>query len=159
MTYPVKRVKPEKIAVIHHCTQEDRVKRIELILVGNGHPEDGYVYKVIEMAKAITDINDKLTTISVKVTTLYDDSTGVKAIKSKSRTNFEAVIKILGVVLMLGMFVLGYFNLVSKSKELKEEVNLINTPVRTRSGVIEWYPSGVLIDSLNKVSNGTHTDP
>jgi len=151
MTYPVKRVKPEKIAVIHHCTQEDRVKRIELILVGNGHPEDGYVYKVIEMAKTISAINDKLTAISGTVTTLYDDSTGVRAVKTKAQTNFETVIKILGVVLMLGMFVLGYFNLVSKSKELKEEVNLINTPVRTRSGVIQWYPSGIVIDSLNKV--------
>jgi hypothetical protein len=141
MASPVKRVKAERVAVIHNCNQVER-------------PEDGYVYKVIEMAKAITAINDKLTAISGTVTTLYDDSTGMKAVKSKSRTNFEAVIKILGVVLMLGMFVLGYLNLIKKTDQLKNEVNMINTPVRTRGGVIQWWPSGVVIDSLKKDKGG-----
>jgi hypothetical protein len=31
---------------------------------------------------------------------------------------------------------------------LKTEVDMINTPVRTRDGSIMWYPSGVIIDSL-----------
>ena len=33
---------------------------------------------------------------------------------------------------------------------VKTEVDMINTPVKTRGGVIQWYPSGVVIDSLKK---------
>ena len=39
----------------------------------------------------------------------------------------------------------------SQTQSLKEEVDMINTPVRTRGGTIMWYPSGVVIDSLKKI--------
>jgi hypothetical protein len=39
----------------------------------------------------------------------------------------------------------------SQTQDLKNEVDMINTPVRTRGGTIMWYPSGVVIDSLNKI--------
>jgi hypothetical protein len=35
---------------------------------------------------------------------------------------------------------------------LKQQVDMINTPVRTRAGHIEFWPSGVVIDSLNEGS-------
>ena len=37
-----------------------------------------------------------------------------------------------------------------KTGNLKDEVDMINTPVKTRSGTIEFWPSGVVIDSLKK---------
>jgi hypothetical protein len=41
------------------------------------------------------------------------------------------------------------------TKELKEEVDMINTPVRTRGGSIQWWPSGVVIDSLHKMDTAS----
>ena len=37
------------------------------------------------------------------------------------------------------------------AQDVKFEVDMINTPVKTRGGTIEWWPSGILIDSLNAV--------
>jgi len=43
---------------------------------------------------------------------------------------------------------IGAFVTTSKHlKSLREEVDMINTPVRTRGGTIQWWPSGVAIDS------------
>ena len=156
MTKPVvKRIKPEKVAVIHHCTQEDRVKRIELILVGNGHPEDGYVYKVIEMSKAIREINDHITGISGIVKELHEESIGKNAVKDTRKYNFEKLLKILGVLLAAGMLVIGYYNLHKQSEMVKEKINNIGIPmVMDKRGNILALPDSAKIkymfnDSLN----------
>jgi hypothetical protein len=62
---------------------------------------------------------------------------------------YPKVIIILLAFLLLGLVGSAYASLQSFSK-LKTEVDMINTPVKTRSGTIEFWPSGVVIDSLNK---------
>jgi hypothetical protein len=62
---------------------------------------------------------------------------------------YPKVIVILLTFLLFGLVASTYGSLRSFSN-LKEEVDMINTPVKTRSGTIEFWPSGVIIDSLNK---------
>ena len=47
-----------KKVVEHFCTQEEAIARINAILVGNGHPEDGLAYKVLAMHDNIENIKD-----------------------------------------------------------------------------------------------------
>ena len=57
----------------------------------------------------------------------------------------------IGLVAVLAVSMIVGFGLINKNQnKLKEEVDMINSPVVTRSGTVEWYPSGVLIDSMKK---------
>lgn len=40
----------------YYCTQEEAIRRMSLILVGNGKPEDGIAFKVLTMHDNIEDI-------------------------------------------------------------------------------------------------------
>jgi len=69
----------------------------------------------------------------------------------KTATAVSVMIAAFALVVNLTFSVIGYFQrkeLNVSQKDLKEEVDMINTPVRTRSGAIQFWPSGVLIDSL-----------
>ena len=106
MTTPkIKRVPKEKVAIIHHCSEADRISKIELILVGNGHPEDGYVYKVIEMGKEVKAINEKLTGICGIVKELHEESVGIKAVIKTARERRTEWVKI-------AMFIIGAVSLI-----------------------------------------------
>lgn len=52
-------------------------------------------------------------------------------------------IAVLGIALGFGSLHIG-------QKNLKSEVDMINTPVRMRNGSVELMPSGVVFDSLKK---------
>jgi hypothetical protein len=60
------------------------------------------------------------------------------------------VLMILGIIVTIAISVLNTFAGRAKLDALKNEVDMINTPVKTRGGTIMWYPSGVVIDSLKK---------
>lgn len=53
------------------------------------------------------------------------------------------------VLAFLTLFAMMFWNN-DKTEKLKDQVDMINTPVRTRSGSIEFWPSGVVIDSLKR---------
>jgi hypothetical protein len=61
-----------KTKIIHYCTQEEAISRINLILVGNGHPEDGIAYKVLQMAKTHESILASLEKIDNNIKELSD---------------------------------------------------------------------------------------
>ena len=42
--------------VNHKCTQTEVIDRMSLILVGNGHPEDGLAFKVRQMFEDVSEI-------------------------------------------------------------------------------------------------------
>ena len=75
---------------IHYCSQEETIKRINLILIGNGHPEDGLAFKVLHMAKthesilsSLKDINSNVKELSEKYDTAITASkTAVNAIEN-----------------------------------------------------------------------------
>jgi hypothetical protein len=68
-----------------------------------------------------------------------------------SHSDKVRVIMVIGIFVSIVLSLIGTFSGRKNhqlTRDLKEEVDMINTPVRTRGGVIEWYPSGVVIDSL-----------
>jgi hypothetical protein len=78
------------ITPTHYCSQEETIKRINLILIGNGHPEDGLAFKVLHMAKthesiltSLKDINGSVKELSEKYDTAINASkTAINAIET-----------------------------------------------------------------------------
>ena len=93
---PIKKatVRKEKISVIHICTEKAQINRLSQILVGNGKPEEGYVYKVLEMGKQVSEINERITGIHAVVNELHKASVGIKAIEKSVKEKRNDVIKI-----------------------------------------------------------------
>ena len=148
----IKKVPKQHVAILHSCTQADRLQRIELILVGNGHPEDGYVFKVIEMGKEITEIKDHLTGISGIVKELHEESIGNKATGVSKEITFGRIINVAGVVIALVMMWQGYKSLLKEAKDTKSEVKITNDVLH--SPVIR----GIQYDPFAKDTiNGTNT--
>jgi hypothetical protein len=135
MATPIKRIPKEKVSILHVCAEEERLKRIELILVGNGHPEEGYIYKVIDMGKQIGDINAKLTGISTVVTELYSESTSKKEVIKTTREKRNEWIKVvMFIVGALSLIVLAY-NSLKVPKQLIETKQEINKRIDLQDGV------------------------
>jgi len=65
-----KTVKSTSIECIHVCMQEEQIEKMSLILVGNGHPEDGIAYKVMVMAKDFPEVKKDIEEIKNIVTKL-----------------------------------------------------------------------------------------
>jgi len=128
----VKRIPKEKVAILHVCEQRDNIAKLNLILVGNGHPEEGYVYKVVEMSKEIKNINDKLTGINGIVKELHEKSIGRNAVERKKKINWARTIQLISAFTALGMLYLGYKNL---TKELKAETTALKHEIRLQEGV------------------------
>ena len=79
----IKRIPKEKVAILHVCSQKEQIERLikntdklSNILIGNGNPKEGYVYKVIEMGNKIKEIKDHLTGISGIVKDLHEEVIG-----------------------------------------------------------------------------------
>jgi len=79
-----------------------------------------------------------------EIKSIKDDLEEYRIIKK-----YPKLIVILFAVLTAGAIV-GFINTASGLRKLTNRVDIINTPVTTRSGTIEWWPSGVVIDSLKK---------
>jgi hypothetical protein len=87
MTTPVKKVRPKEVAILHVCTQEKQISKMSLLLVGNGNPKDGYIYKVMEMSDEMKNMNEKLTGISGIVKELHEKSIGKNEIEKTDKEN------------------------------------------------------------------------
>ena len=149
MKSPVKRVPKEKVAILHHCTERERLARIEVILVGNGHPEEGYVFKVMEMGREITEIKDHLTGISGIVKDLHEESVGVKAVlKTQAEKKVNWINMAMLIVATIGMIVTAIFSYKGneQSKINTNKIDNFGTPVIVNPrGLIVPLPAG---DSL-----------
>lgn len=78
--------------------------------------------------------------------------------RGEKRAEFMKVLQTIGIIIAaIGLLITAYnsFNNLKHVQGLKTEVDLINTPVRTRGGSIMMIPSGVMIDS---VKQNTETD-
>lgn len=113
MKSPIKKVNvgKEKFAVIHVCTEKEQINRLSQILVGNGNPKDGYVYKVMQMSDEMTTINSKLTGISAVVNELHNASIGTKAIEKSIKEKRNEFIKVASFIVgALALVLTAYFS-------------------------------------------------
>ena len=147
MATPIKRMTTVKM--LHVCAEEERLKRIELILIGNGHPEEGYIYKVMDMGKQIGDINTKLTGISTVVAELYSESTSKKEVIKTTREKRNEWIKVaMFIVGALSLIVLAYnsFKGTEISAKNSQKLDNIGIPLVTNSrGNLMILPDSTLI--------------
>jgi hypothetical protein len=60
--------------IIHFCTQEEAIARINTILIGNGHPEDGLAFVVRKSITDIAEIKDCLKELNGSVKTSIEAS-------------------------------------------------------------------------------------
>lgn len=51
----------------HFCKQSNQIKKLNLLLLGNGNPKDGYVYKVIDMSKVQDDMKTDIGDIKLSL--------------------------------------------------------------------------------------------
>lgn len=140
MKTPVKKinVEKEKIAVIHVCSEVERIKRVEQILVGNGHPEEGYVYKVLEMGKEIKEIKNHLTGISAVVKELHEDSIGQKSNTTLKKAGWQNILAVTGLLVAVFMAWLGFRDISEKIDATHSEAKITNDVLmgeRSRGGL------------------------
>ena len=154
---PIKKatVRKEKIAVIHVCTEKEQINRLSQILVGNGNPEEGYVYKVMAMGKQVSEINDRITGIHAVVNELHEASVGVKAVEKSTQDKRKEIIKMTSFIVgTICLILTAYFSYkgikVSEMNTIK--INDLGIPVIVNQrGEIGRLPEG---DSLKYFKNG-----
>jgi len=92
-------VKSNKLNPTHVCTQAEQIEKMSLLLVGNGHPEDGIAFKVLVMAKDFPELHKDIEEIKRIVTNLseskietdaYEEGERDTKLKVESRKKEEA---------------------------------------------------------------------
>jgi hypothetical protein len=156
----IRRIPKEKVAILHVCSQTDAIAqlirntdKLSVIITGNGNPEDGYVYKVIELGKEIKEINTKLTGISGVVTELHEESINKKAIvktDSEKRSERRAIIT---KRINVGMFIVGAISLLVMAFYQYKNFNL-NVATKTDTAIIKSD-----MEDVSTVSRGLKYSP
>ena len=138
-------------------TIQKDINKIWVVLDGNGKP--GLRTDIALMSQSIQEIKTKLSATS-EINMELEIQRRVNIETGKIRNvKFSKVLKVIGLIFAFITLATSFvFSILSYSHtseipDLKSEVDMINIPVRTRSGVIEWYPAGIVIDSLNDESN------
>jgi hypothetical protein len=115
--------------VVHYCTQAEAIDRMNLLIVGNGHPEDGLAFKTAKMTEDVAEIKD----VVKKLETMYQTSidagisaahaldkykaemlqfeAGKEAIRVRGNLKVTRTTQIVGAIAAVILLVFGYFNL------------------------------------------------
>lgn len=143
----------------HCCKQEDQIAKMNLLLLGNGNPSDGYIFKVMAMTEQMNSINEKLTGIGGIVKELHEESVGKKGsekgkvrTKTENRERLRSIILIIMAVLTLtGLGLNAYFSWFNGNKvetTVKQEIrNQEGISKVTRGGYVKYNDQG-LSDSV-----------
>ena len=70
-------VKEKLISAVHKCSQEENLKRMNVILVGNGHPEQGLAFIVKQTCNDMATIKEDIAEIKTDIKSLalmYDNT-------------------------------------------------------------------------------------
>lgn len=178
MASPSKRRPRTKTIVVHQCSQEEYLKRVNTVLFGNGHPEDGIAFLVRQfikdqgnMVQDIANIRNDLGELKGDYSRVknsferykaeekgYDE--GVKHTKEKiGKTITEKraeFLKYLQVISVLVAIVGGGFAIYFGFKKIDSKIDNLGVPVSvTRSGQIYALPDTVSIKmwNLNDTTN------
>lgn len=67
----------------------------------------------------------------------------LKVDKEEHHSKMIRIIMVAGIFVTIVLSIFSFFSNKNRIGKLKNEVDMINTPVKTRGGTIMWYPSGV----------------
>lgn len=85
---PVQRKTPQK-KEMHYCTQNEAINRINLILVGNGDPKTGVLFKVVAMTDMVDTIHSNIEKISLSINGLAEKYENNLIATQKATSAFE----------------------------------------------------------------------
>lgn len=179
MASPSKRKPRTKTIVVHKCNQEEYLKRVNTVLFGNGHPEDGLAFLVRQFIKEHTNMTQDIANIRNDLGELKGDYTkvknsferykaeekgfdeGVKHTKEKiGKTVAEKraeFLKHLQVISVIGGLIGVGFAIYFGFKKIDSKIDNLGVPVSvTRSGKIHALPDTVSIKMWN-LSDTTNT--
>jgi len=106
----------------HVCIQQDKIKEMHKILVGNGEPEKSLVSQVLL-------INERQNEI---LKTLGE-------IKERRKSILPTILNIIGAISAVVLMYIGYKDLSQKTDEIQSETRITNeilVPAATRSGYL-----------------------
>jgi hypothetical protein len=134
----------KKIDEVHESVKEAKTELKKL----NGTVREHQTIIDKNLPHTIMHCSQHTTIDKIKQALIIDETE--KGIKKRHtierRARFITMITLAGVVVSLVIGLLSLFH-TNKIPGLKEEVDMINTPVQTERG-IELWPSGVLFDTL-----------
>lgn len=174
-----KRRRTARTVVVHQCNQEEYLKRVNMVLFGNGHPEDGLAFLVRAFIKSQTDMQEDIAHIRNDIMDLgkKHDTTrsalekykaeekGFDAGRKEAQVNIEKTnsekraefLKYLQVISVLVAIVGGGFAIYFGFKKIDQKIDNLGVPVSvTRSGQIYPLPDTVSIKMWN-LSDTTNT--
>lgn len=137
----------KKPRIIHRCSQKENIRRINEILVGNGHPEDGLAFqfkvfmkdhtKVVEdIAEIKKNVNEALASSgkAARAIELYkaevngvEIGEGKRSVKSKLR--FDTIISIIGTLVILIGLVITLHQLKKDNTMTDKKIDDLGVPV------------------------------
>jgi hypothetical protein len=144
--------KPE---ITHYCSQKEQIGKLNLLLLGNGNPKDGYVFKVMEMTEQVNNIHEKLTGIGGIVKELHEESINKKAIKKTDAENkaenravwLKWVQTFAFIVGACGLLLTAYFGFRNgqQSTKIDNKIETMGVPIVTRNGKFFALPDSTQI--------------
>lgn len=141
----------EKEVYPHYCTQEETIKRMNYLLIGNGEPEDGMLFKFSTFMREHKIIVDDIAEIKDGVQGLHKRSdenklaaatvasalekyqaetkqfeAGKEALRVKRALAISRIIQIVTICISLFAAWMGYRKLNEGQKEIKTETQVTN---------------------------------
>jgi hypothetical protein len=126
--------------VIHYCTQAEAIDRMNLLIIGNGHPEDGLAFKTAQMTKDVGEIKE----VVKKLEGMYQQSidaavsashgleqykaemaqfeAGKEAIRVRGNLKVTRTTQIISAIAAVILLIFGYFNL---EKNIEKQFTVI----------------------------------
>lgn len=145
--------KKTQVKVLHVCTQKENIQKMNLILLGNGHPEDGLAFKVLKMVDTVeyiklgiaelnkkSEINTKTAITAINAIESYKkeiesiekgenkaDNNHIKT-KAEKRAEIQKIIQITTTIIAaLALCTTTYFGFVNSKKNSAIELTTSKT--------------------------------
>ena len=116
-------------SVIHYCTQGEAIARLNTLIVGNGHPEDGLAFKTAKMTDDVAEIKEVVKKLEVMYQASLDAAisashgldqykaemaqfeAGKEAIRVRGNLKVTRTTQIISAIAAVVLLIFGYINL------------------------------------------------
>ena len=140
------------VKTICECTQKEVIEKINNILIGDGRPEDGLLFKQAKTHQDIVIIKDTMSEIKTKnddllklsseiKTTLAEitgKALGVKESENHANRRTKTTLQAFGVAIafiaMISTMIIGFNSVKKNTENLKREIDMLDLSPITRSG-------------------------
>lgn len=136
------------VEVLHICSQEENLAKLNLVLLGNGHPEDGIAFKVLSLVESNRIIKDDIGEIKDSLKKLTDNQNqtfsaammaahaveqyraendkyeaGKKSVTDSMTTKTSGWMQFAAIIIAAIMMIFGYIDLKQNNTKLDSKIN------------------------------------